>query len=480
MELLIVLCIPALGAAVSMIAPSRRVAAGTTVLGALVVLLLSLRVAVVTASGTDMVAVKDWVSCDGMGALLLLLTSFVGFTAALFSWGYVAKTSSSDRSEASRRYYSNLNLFLLSLLAVPVLAHIALVWIAVELTTLLSVFLVSYEDTPEALEAAWKYVMLTCMGAAIALIGILMLYWAMAVSGGGPFTWQGLVTASSRMPPALLMTAFLFILVGFGTKAGLVPLHTWLPDAHSQAPSPVCALLSGVETSAVLYAILRLLPVLQGIDGAAASWCVAFGLISTVAAAFLLIQVKDYKRLFAFSTIEHMGIILVGAGLGGADAQLGATYQLMNHAIAKSFCFYAAGAALLISGVRYIPSVRGLIRTSPITGASLILGGLAISGAPPFAVFFSEISILRAGLRTGHYLVVGLLSLSIVVAFCGIMFHVTRLVFGKPSSESVAVALPRSCVGALALAAIPVLGIGLYVPQWITDLLGHAAAVLGR
>jgi len=230
----------------------------------------------------------------------------------------------------------------------------------------------------------------------------------------------------------------------------------------------------------VLYAILRLLPVLQGINGAAASWCVVFGLISTVAAAFLLIQVKDYKRLFAFSTIEHMGIILVGAGMGGADAQLGATYQVMSHAITKSFCFYAAGAALLVSGVRHIPSVRGLIRTSPVTGASLLLGGLAISGAPPFAVFFSEISILRAGLRTGHYLAVGLLSLSIVVAFCGIMFHITRLVFGKPSPESAAVALPRSCVGALVLAAIPVLVTGLYQPQWLTDLLGHAAAALGR
>jgi hydrogenase-4 component F len=203
-------------------------------------------------------------------------------------------------------------------------------------------------------------------------------------------------------------------------------------------------------------------------------------LISTVAAAFLLIQVKDYKRLFAFSTIEHMGIILVGAGLGGADAQLGATYQILSHTITKSFCFYAAGAALLISGVRQISSVRGLIRTSPITGASLLLGGLAISGAPPFAVFFGEISILRAGLRTGHYLVVGLLVVSVVVAFCGIMSHITHMVFGKPSSETVAVALPRTCVGALALAAIPILVIGLYVPQWITDLLSRAAAVLGR
>jgi hydrogenase-4 component F len=480
MELLIVLCVPALAAVISTVATGRMVAAATTVIGALVVLLTSLRVAVVAGSGTEIVAVKDWMSCDGMSALLLLLTSFVGLTAAIFSWGYLEKTPSSGRFGAGRRYYLNFNLFLLSLLAVPIFAHVALVWIAVELTTLLSVFLVSYEDTPEALEAAWKYVMLTCMGAALALMGILMLYWAMAISGGGPFTWQGLVAASSRMPPALLMTAFLFILVGFGTKVGLVPLHTWLPDAHSQAPSPVCALLSGIETSAVLYAILRLLPVFQGISGAAASWCVGFGLVSTVVAAFLLIQVKDYKRLFAFSTIEHMGIILVGAGLGSADAQLGATYQIMSHAITKSFCFYAAGAALLISGVRNISSVRGLIRTSPVTGVSLILGGLAISGAPPFAVFFGEISILRAGLRTGHPLVVGLLVVSIVVAFCGIMSHITHMVFGNPSSEAVAVDLPRTCVGALALAAIPVLGIGLYVPQWITDLLGCASAFFGR
>src|SRR5208283_904319 len=248
---------------------------------------------------------------------------------------------------------------------------------------------------------------------------------------------SGLVAASSKMPPALLQTGFLFGLIGFGTKAGLVPLHTWLPDAHSQAPSPICALLSGVETSTALYAIMRLVPAVQAIPGGLSEkWILIFGLVSAGFAAFLLIQVKEYKRLFAFSTIEHVGIILVAVGLGGAGAYFGATYQMLSHTIAKSFCFFAAGAALRVTGTRDINSVKGLIRESPLVGASLLLGALAISGAPPFAVFLSELAILRAGVSSGQYFATGLLAVFVVIAFCGIMFHISRMVFGKPMARS--------------------------------------------
>ena len=249
-----------------------------------------------------------------------------------------------------------------------------------ELTTLLSVLLVSFKNTAEALEAAWKYVILTCMGAAFALIGVLILYWGMHIAGGETFTWAGLIKAAPAIPPSLLKTAFIFILIGFGTKIGLVPLHTWLPDAHSQAPAPVCALLSGVETTTVLYVILRLLPVLEASKTINTStWFIVSGLISVGAAAFLLIQVKDYKRLFAFSTIEHMGIIMVAAGLGGFAGHLGAVYQILTHSITKSLTFFAAGSVFLLLGSRNIASVKGLIKTSPITGAAILIGGLARS-----------------------------------------------------------------------------------------------------
>jgi hydrogenase-4 component F len=294
-----------------------------------------------------------------------------------------------------------------------------------------------------------------------------------------PFTWVGLADASPRMPPALLWPAFLLILVGFGAKAGLVPMHTWLPDAHSQAPASICALLSGVETTAALYVILRLFPVIgfaPGLD--AKPWFIGFGLLSAGIAALLLIRVRDFKRMFAFSTVEHMGIILVAAGLGGAEAHLGAAYQITGHAVAKSFCFFAAGMAVLAAGVQDISSVRGLIRSSPIAGTALLAGGFAIAGAPPFAIFVSEIVIFKAGLSSGQYAAVALLALFVIVAFCAIMFHVNRMVFGAPATNA-APAMPLACKATLMLAAIPLIAIGIYVPQPLQELLRAAAANMG-
>ena len=353
-------------------------------------------------------------------------------------------------------------------------------WIAVELTTLLSAFLVGFEDTPEALEAAWKYVVLTTLGAVLALLGFLILYWGSRVAGLEPFTWLGLVDAAPRMPTALLWPAFLFVLVGFGTKVGLVPMHTWLPDAHSQAPASICALLSGVETTTVLYVILRLFPVIGGAPGLdARPWFVGFGLLSVAIATLLLISVRDFKRMFAFSTVEHMGIILVAAGLGGADAHLGAAYQMTAHAIAKSFCFFAAGVTVLGVGTQEIAAVRGLVRSSPLAATAMLAGGFAIAGAPPFAVFVSEFVILKAGLASGQYFIVALLAFLLVIAFCAVMLHINRMAFGAPEQGARASAVPRSCKLTLALAAIPLIIVGIYVPAPLQDLLKAAANAMG-
>lgn len=482
MELIYILIIPLVCAGLSAMPTKRRwYPALITVIGTLLAFIEASRVALEVSSVTEVVAIKGWVSCDALGALLLLLISFVALTSAIFSWGFTGKVIAQNRPERVGRYYRRFNLFVFSMLAVPVLSQIALVWIAVELTTLLSVFLVSFPNTSEAFEAAWKFAVLTCMGAGLALFGILILYWGVTVSGGETFTWSGLVEAAPKMPPALLQTAFLFILIGFGTKAGLAPLHTWLPGVYSQTPSPVCALMSGVETSTALYAIIRLAPAVHGIHGGfPEQWMLVFGLLSVGLAAFLLIQVKEYKRLFAFSTIEHMGIILVAVGLSGAGAYFGASYQLLTHAITKSFCFFAAGATLRLTGSREIVSVRGLIRKSPFVGVSLFLGALAISGAPPFAVFMSELVILKSGISNGQYLSVGLLALFVVVAFCAIMFHVSRMVFGKVADHSQVSALPRSYAIGIGLAAIPVCLFGVYIPGPLLNLLHLAATLLGR
>ncbi len=479
MELAAILIIPAIASALSLLPLSRRFAAPITLAATAIVLVLAAGVAAEAAHAGRVDALDGWLTSDGLGALVLVLVALVGFTAALFSWGYIANQPGHGEHNV-QRYYGLYNLFVLSMLAVPLLANVALMWIAVELTTLLSAFLVGYEDTPEALEAAWKYVVLTTLGAILALLGFLVLYWGSRVAGFEPFTWVGLVEAAPHMPPALLWPAFLLILVGFGTKVGLVPMHTWLPDAHSQAPASICALLSGVETTTVLYVILRLFPVVgvaPGLD--ARPWFIGFGLVSVGIATLLLIYVRDFKRMFAFSTVEHMGIILVAAGLGGTEAHLGAAYQITGHTLAKSFCFFAAGMVVMAIGTQDIASIRGLIRSSPLAALALVAGGFAIAGAPPFAIFVSELAILKAGLTSGQYITVALLSFFVVVAFCAIMFHVNQMVFGKAESRITALATPASCRATLALAAIPLLVIGLYIPAPLQDLLRAAAAAMG-
>lgn len=480
MDLFFVLGIPLLASAMALLPLGRSWASSITLTASLILLLLSLKIALDASMGLETIAIPDWVSCDSFGALILLLVAFVGFSAAIFSRGYIARIVSIGDLGKSRRYYARFNLFLFSMVAVPVFSQVALVWIAVELTTLLSVFLVSFESTPEALEAAWKYVVLTCMGAAIALLGILMLYWGMHAAGTTTFTWAGLIAASGKMSPSLLGTAFFFVLIGFGAKVGLVPLHTWLPDAHSQAPSPVCALLSGVETTVVLYTIMRLFPLFQGTLAAdTGAWLVAFGLLSVGVASFLIIQARDYKRLFAFSTVEHMGIILVAVGLGGYGAHLGAMWQIVGHSLGKALCFLSAGATLLATSQREIGAIRGLIRISPPAGFFLLAGGLGIAGAPPFIVFLSELAILKAALTGGHFWVTGLLALFIVVAFFGVLHHLNQMVFGKPT-VSLKVQLPASCLVALVITMVPVVVLGVYLPEPAYQLLQLAASSLGR
>jgi hydrogenase-4 component F len=478
MELAALLLIPILASAFALSPLGRRFAAPVTV--AAMVVALGLAAGIAAAARNGHLEVDEWLTCDGLGALVVLLVAFVGLTASLFSWGYIRRRAGPAGRGKEQTYYGLFNLFVASMLAVPVLANVALMWIAVELTTLLSAFLVGFEDTPEALEAAWKYVVLTTLGAVLALLGFLILYWGSRTVGSAPFTWTGLVAAAPRMPPALLWPAFLLILVGFGTKVGLVPMHTWLPDAHSQAPASICALLSGVETTTVLYVILRLFPVVgiaPGLD--ARPWFIGFGLVSVGVASLLLIYVRDFKRLFAFSTVEHMGIILVAAGLGGSEAHLAAAYQMTGHTIAKSFCFFAAGVVALATGTQEIAGVRGLVRSSPLAAAALVAGTIAIVGAPPSAVFVSELAILKAGIASGQYIPVALLALFIVVAFCAVMRHVNRMAFGAADDVSAAADAPFSCKATLALAAIPLLVIGIWVPPPLYHLLQTAAVALG-
>jgi hydrogenase-4 component F len=478
MGLMAILATPVIAAPLCAFPPLRRAAWHVTLVSTWLVLGLSVYLLTEVLTQGRVIAVPGFIEADGLSVLILLLVSFVLALAALFAGGYMQHGNGRDRLWV---FYFNYNLLGFALLAVPALAEPNLVWVCVELITLFSVLLVGFEKTSGALEAAWKFAMLTIMGAPIALFGFFMLFWAYRSATGGAWeTWDGLRQAAAVMDPRLLKFSFLLIFVGFGAKAGLAPMHTWLPDAHSQAPTPICAVLSGIKTTVPLYVILRMISVVIASPAARlGNWMTVLGLVSVGIAALLLIQVRDYKRMFAYSTVEHMGIILAATGIATQAADFGAVSQMLNHAITKSLCFYVAGVILLMLGTRDIYSVKGLLRLSPFAGIALLFCSLAIAGAPPFPIFLSEFSILSAGIRAGQTVMVAFLAVFIVIAFVAIMLHVNRMVFGRPDASAVLEPLPASCRFSVMIAALPVLLLGVYVPAPVHELLSIAARQLG-
>jgi hydrogenase-4 component F len=479
MALTAVVAIPLAAALLCWIAPLRKFAWIITLISTWTVLPLAVLVSAQVLANGRVIGLAGWIEADAFGALVLTLVSFVAALASVFAGGYMQRRE----HEHSRLwwFYCNYNLFAFALLSVPALTEPNLVWVGVELITLFAVLLVGFEKTNGALEAAWKYAILTMMGAPISLLGFFVLFWAYRSAGGSlPETWEGLRAYAPLMDPNLLKLSFLLVFVGFGAKSGLAPVHTWLPDAHSQAPSPVCALLSGVKTTVPLYAILRLLSIVLASPAArVGNWMIALGLVSVGIAAFLLLQVRDYKRMFAYSTVEHMGIILTAAGLATRGSDFGAVSQMLNHAITKSLCFYVAGVILLALSTREIKSVHGLFRVSPFAASALVLCALAIAGAPPFPIFLSEYAILSAGVKAGQHTAVAILAVFIVIAFVAILWHVNRMVFGKPVLPYPVESLPASCRLAVILAAAPVVLLGVYIPVPIHNLLQLAAQQLG-
>lgn len=420
-----------------------------------------------------------------IGAWVLLCVGIVYFLASLYAIGYMRLLI--EERQRLCQFYSLFAAFALTMFLAPVMNNPGVYWIAIDLTTIVSAFLVGFERAAESAEAAWKYIIIVSAGLSLALLGIVLFYWAGTFVFGPVYamTWAQLRTAAPDMPKALMLLAYLLTLIGFGTKVGLVPMHTWLPDAHSQAPASVCAVLSGVETSAALYMLLRIYPVLASNSGVhdPAAWYMAAGLITVGSAAFMLLQVHDFKRMFAYSTIEHMGIILTACGIGAAVHEQGTVYQLFAHGFTKSLCFYAAGLAGIVFGTQEIAKVRGLISRAPAVGWALVIGTLAIAGAPPFALFLSEFEILYTGFRTGQYLPTGLLTAFIVLAFIALAYQASRIAFGEPATAADGrplpkVRLPRTSLAAMAMAIIPVFIFGFYLPPPLAHLVHQAAYLL--
>ena len=419
---------------------------------------------------------------DSFNVFLVALTAFVGFTTAIFSQPYMRIEQDHGRLTPARLklYHSMYQVFNFTMLLALLTNNMGILWVALEAATLTTVLLVSLYRTPASLEAAWKYFILCGVGIAQALFGTILLYFAaerLLGAGGGALLWTELNAVKGQLEPTVLSLAFVFLLVGYGTKVGLVPLHNWLPDAHAEGPTPVSAVLSGLLLNVALYAVIRCKVLVEGSlqSSFARELLMGFGLLSVVVAAFLLSRQKDVKRLFAYSSIEHMGIITFAFGMGGPSASFAGLLHMTVHSLTKSAIFFAVGHAAQMAGTQLIDGIRGMITVSPVIGWGLALGSLAILGMPPFGVFASEFLILTSAMRE-HPWATPFLLVALGVAFAAVFSKVQPMVFG----ESTAARLPyRPAMAPVFVHLGLVLMLGLWIPPFLADWYRQAAKLIG-
>ena len=427
-------------------------------------------------------ALKEQLFVDSFNVFLIALTAFVGFTTALFSRPYMRIEEQHGRVNAARLrlYHSMYQLFCFTMALCLLSNNVGILWVALEGATLSTVLLVSLYRTPASLEAAWKYFILCSVGIAQALFGVILLYFAaekVLGPGGTSLLWTHLYVVRGELEPTVLSLAFVFLLVGFGTKVGLVPLHNWLPDAHAEGPTPISAVLSGLLLNVGLYAVVRSKVL---VDGAlernfSGGLMMGFGLLSVVVAAFFLSRQKDIKRMFAYSSIEHMGIMTFAFGMGGPVAAFAGLLHMTVHSLTKSAIFFTVGHASQAAGTQDMNSIRGLIQQSPMLGWGLALGSLAILGMPPFGVFTSEFMMLTTAMHE-HSWATPILLVALGVAFASIFGKVQPMVFGETNARRLP--HPPALLPVFTHLAI-VLTLGLYIPPYLVDWYRQAARLIG-
>jgi hydrogenase-4 component F len=376
---------------------------------------------------------------DAFNVYLVTLTAFVGFTTSIFSRPYMRHEVERGRLSDGRLrlYHSMYQGFQFAMLLALSTNNLGVLWVAMEAATLTTVLLVSLYRTPESIEAAWKYFILCGVGIAQALFGTVLVYFAAEQKLGGgrddTLLWTVLHDSAASLDPTVLSLAFVFLLVGYGTKVGLVPLHAWLPDAHSEGPTPMSAVLSGLLLNVALYALVRLKMLVDASlqTHLAGYLMMGFGLVSFMVAGLFLHRQHDIKRMYSYSSIEHMGLMTYAFGLGGPLATFGALLHMTVHSLTKSAIFITVGHACQLAGTQRIDKIRGLIRTQPAIGWGLLIGTVAIAGFPPFGVFTSEFLLLTATMKSWPWLAVPLL-VGFGVAFAGLFRHLHPMVYGEP------------------------------------------------
>lgn len=471
-----VLLIPVAAAALLALLPGYRLTARLNVVASLLTLLAALSL-LATARPTPGL----YLLVDDLNIVFIVLNAFVGFTTSIFSASYIAHELETGRlTPANLRFYHAMyQIMMFGMNLAFVSNNIGLMWVAVELATLTTVLMVGIYRTHEALEAAWKYFILGSVGIAFALFGTILVYMAaQPVVGEGydAMVWTLLITHAAAFDPALLNVAFVFLLLGYGTKVGLAPLHAWLPDAHAEGPTPISAVLSGLLLNVALYAVLRFKILLAASPEAIAPGplMMTMGLISLVFAAFMLYRRRDIKRLFAYSSIEHMGIIVFAFGLGGPIANFAGLLHMVMHSLTKSAIFFAVGHIAQIKGTQRLSSIRGLTETHPGLGWGLVIGVVAIAGLPPLGIFMSEFLVVSSTFARQPLLALPLV-FGLLIAFGALLLRLTGVAFGQPrGSTAPAEASYIPMYSHLAL----VLGAGIYLPPPLVAWFQHIATLL--
>lgn len=481
------LAIPVMAALLFMIMKDRRMMHAVSVAASGLSLIIAAYLTYnVSVSGTlmfDMLGGLFYI--DSLSIIILDIVLLIGFMASIYSVEYMEEEIHSGKLAPGRLkvFYVLMYSFIFTMVLALTVKNMGIMWVAIEATTLASAFLVGLTNDKYSLEAAWKYVIICSVGIAVALLGITLLH----LSSIGVLTsrqfldWTALYNNAGALKSSICRLAFIFILVGFGTKAGLAPMHTWLPDAHSQAPSPISALLSGVLLNSAMYGIIRTVAIVNrnlGSSEYTGRLLIAVGLLSIAAAAIFILTQKDYKRLLAYSSIEHMGIIAVAIGIFTPISIFGALLHMINHSLTKSMLFLSAGSILQKYDTKQISRINGVLKVLPVTGMVFLLGLFAIAGTPPFSVFSSELSVIAAMFKSDRFLLGTAVAILLAVVFAGIAATMFKMFYGapdgdiKPGEDNI----PGTVCIVVLLAMIS--ATGLFMPEMLKNLITDAQNII--
>lgn len=473
----LLILIPIITSLLTWLLPKQNLVHFFHLLGSSLLLISAVMLLLDVVYGKEIYGVFNYIYVDSFNAFMIFILTLVAFFTSLYTIGYLQFDLTYER--VTRRYfhrfYLGFHLFLLTMILVMLFNNLALVWISIELTTLISALLIAFYRKPSALEAAWKYFIIGSLGIAFGLFGILFLFasgFDVIEEGANSFNWTVLYEYASELDPTWVSIAFVFVLIGYGTKAGLAPLHFWLPDAHSEAPSPISAILSGVLLNTALYAMLRVYLIAnENLLGTASNWLLFFGLFSVVLMVPFIILQQNYKRMLAYSSVEHIGVITLGIGIGGPIGFYGAILHMLNHSIVKSMLFMSTGNIEQSFQTKQTKDVRGLFKLLPLTALAYTIGILAIAGTPPFNIFISEITIMLAGFSEGHPVVTTIFIFAILIIFAGMIVALIQMVFGEASAEKTNNEWNLFTKVPLILPILAIVLLAVYIPPFIKEAL---------